>query len=112
VASPVRVSAALSLLLLAVLVAPEPARSGSGLLVGVADDRIKWIVRPATVLDPVVELGLDAMRVTLERRPGRRNLTTRDHTALRRAIAADRYRVRIVLAVYGRAVDAPAAEGP
>jgi hypothetical protein len=30
----VRVSAALSLLLLAALVSPEPARSGSGLLVG------------------------------------------------------------------------------
>jgi hypothetical protein len=104
----VRVTAALSfLLLLAALAAAQPARAGSGLLVGVADDHIKWTPQPAPVLDAVTALRLDAMRVTLDWRAGRRHLTARDHTALRRAIAAEPHGVRVVLAVYGRAVDAP-----
>jgi hypothetical protein len=104
----VRVSAALSfLLLLAALAAAEPARAGSGLIVGVADDHIKWTPEPGPVLAAVSALRLDAIRVTLDWRPGRRHLTGRDHIALRRATAADPHGVRVVLAVYGRAVDAP-----
>ena len=103
-----RVSAALSLvLLLAALVAVEPARAGPGLLVGIADDGIKWAPRPDSILAEVTDLRLDAMRVTLDWRPGRRNLSAQDHTALRRTVAADPHGVRVVLAVYGRAADAP-----
>ena len=96
----------LALFLISVAAA-EPAQAGSGLLVGVHDDGIKWTARPGPILGPVRALGLDAMRVTLQWRPGRRNLTGGDHTRLRRAVAADRDGVRVVLAVYGRAVDAP-----
>jgi hypothetical protein len=104
----VRVSAAFWLSLVVFgLVAAQPARAGSRLMVGVDDDRIKWTARPAPILGAVGALGLDAVRVTLAWRPGRRNLTGRDHVALRRSVAAERQGVRIVLAVYGRADDAP-----
>jgi hypothetical protein len=59
------------------------------------------------VLEPIGSLGVDAMRVTLQWRPDRRNLTSRDHVELRRAVRASRRGVRVVLAVYGRSFDAP-----
>ena len=102
-----RVSAALSLLLLALLVGPEPARAGSDLLIGVHDDSIKWTERPSPILGAVHALGLGAMRVTLDWHPSKRSLSAADHNALMRAVAAEHEGVRIVLAVYGRAVDAP-----
>lgn len=102
-----RVSAALSLSLLALLVGSEPARAGSDLLIGVHDDRIKWTERPAPILGAMRALGLGGMRVTLGWRRGKRHLTTPDHNALRRAVAANADGVRIVLGVYGRAADAP-----
>ncbi len=102
-----RVTAALSLLLLALLVGPEPARAGSGLLIGVHDDSIKWTERPTPILGAMRALGLGGMRVTLEWRPGKRHLTGSDHDALRRAVAAKGHGVRTVLGVYGRAADAP-----
>jgi hypothetical protein len=102
-----RVTAALSLLLLALLVGPEPARAGSDLLIGVHDDSIKWTDRSAPILGAMRALGLGGMRVTLEWRPGKRHLSGSDHDALRRAVAANGYSVRTVLGVYGRAADAP-----
>jgi hypothetical protein len=102
-----RVSAALSLLLLALLVGPEPARAGPDLLIGVHDDSIKWTEQPASILGAVRVLGLGGMRVTLEWRRGKRHLTSPDHDALRRAVAAHADGVRIVLGVYGSAADAP-----
>ena len=102
-----RVSAALSVLLLALLIGPEPARAGSDLVIGVHDDRIKWTERPAPILGAMQALGLGGMRVTLEWRRGKRHLTMPDHNALRRAVAAHAGGVRIVLGVYGRANDAP-----
>ena len=102
-----RVTAALSLSLLALLVGAGSARAGTDLLIGVHDDTIKWTERPAPILGAMQALGLGGMRMTLEWRPGKRHLTGPDHDALRRAVAAHRYGVRIVLGVYGRAVDAP-----
>ncbi|HWN22859.1 MAG TPA: hypothetical protein VNP93_12860 [Gaiellaceae bacterium] len=102
-----RVTAALSLSLLALLVVPGQARAGSDLLIGVHDDSIKWTERPAPILGAVRALGLGGMRVTLEWRSGKRHLNRHDHNALRRAVAAHRHGVRIVLGVYGRAGDAP-----
>jgi hypothetical protein len=89
------------------LAAASGARAEPGLLVGVGDDQIKWKERPTAILTSFRSLGLDAVRVTLPWRPGRRNLTVRVHHELRRAIAAHRDGVRIVLGVYGRADDAP-----
>jgi len=90
-----------------VLAAAGCARAEPGLLVGVDDDQIKWKEQPKAILTSVRSLGLDAMRVTLVWRPGRRNLTVRVHHELRRAIVAHGHGVRIVLGVYGRADDAP-----
>ena len=105
-----RVSAALSLSILALLVGPEPARAGPGLLIGVHDDRIKWTERPSPILGTMRALGLGGMRVTLEWRRGKRSLTGSDHDALRRAVTAHGHGVRIVLGIYGRAGDAPRAQ--
>jgi hypothetical protein len=102
-----RVSAALSLVLLAMLTGADPARAGNDLLIGVHDDRIKWTERPEPILGAMQALGLGGMRVTLVWRPGKRHLTRPDHDALRRAVAAQSHGVRIVLGVFGRAVDAP-----
>jgi hypothetical protein len=89
------------------LAAAGCARAEPGLLVGVHDDQIKWRSNPRVILASVRALGLDAMRVTLNWRPGRRHLTVRDHHELRRAIVAHRHGVRVVLGVYGDAEDAP-----
>ena len=94
-----------------VLVAPVSARAEAGLLVGVHEDQIKWRTRPNPILPAVRALGLDAMRVTLAWRPGRRNASVRTHHELRRMVAANRHGVRIVLGVYGRADDAPSTPG-
>jgi hypothetical protein len=94
-------------LLVSALAAASPAAAGNRLLVGVDDDLIKWTAKPQPILAPVRALGLDAIRVTLQWRPGRRNMTSRDHVELRRAVAARRVGVRIVLSVYGRSFDAP-----
>jgi hypothetical protein len=102
-----RVTAALSLLVLALLVGAGSARAGSDLLIGVHDDSIKWTERPAPILSAMQALGLGGMRVTLEWRPGKRHLTGSDHDALRRVVAAKGYGVRTVLGVFGRATDAP-----
>jgi len=103
----VRLFAAVFMSLLASSLAADAAHAGPGLLVGIDDDQIKWTHRPGPILGAVRALGVDAMRVTLEWRPGRRNLTGRDHTELRRAIGSYRYGVRVVLGVYGRPGDAP-----
>ena len=102
-----RVSAAVSLSLLALLTGAEPAHAGSDLVIGVHDDRIKWTERPAPILGAMKALGLGGMRVTLEWRRGKRHVTMPDHNALRRATAADAEGVRIVLGVYGRPTEAP-----
>ncbi len=91
----------------AVLAASRPAHAGPGMPVGVDDDQITWTGRNQPVIGAVSSLGLDAMRVTLQWQPGRRNLTRLDHTVLRRAVRAHRHGIRVVLSVYGRAIDAP-----
>jgi hypothetical protein len=102
-----RVPAALSLALLALLAGAGSARAGTDLLVGVHDDAIKWTERPTPILGAARSLGLGAMRVTLVWRPGQRHLRGRDHDALRRIVAARDHGIRIVLGVYGRAAHAP-----
>jgi hypothetical protein len=95
-------------LVVALLAVTQPAKAGEGMLVGFDDDQITWTAHPGRVLGEASALGVDAMRVTLQWHPGRRNLVARDHTVLRRAVAAQRKGVRVVLSVYGRATDAPA----
>jgi hypothetical protein len=96
------------LLLVAIaLAAPVCAHAEAGLIVGVHEDQIKWKGRPNPILPSVRALGLDAMRVTLVWRPGRRNLGARTHHELLRIVSARRHGVRIVLGVYGRPADVP-----
>jgi hypothetical protein len=95
-------------LVVALLAVTQPANAGEGMLVGFDDDQITWTEHPGRVLGEAHALGIDAMRVTLRWHPGRRNLVAHDHTVLRRAVAAHAHGVRVVLAVYGRATDAPA----
>jgi len=95
-------------LVVALLTLAQPARAGDGMLVGFDDDQITWTENPGRVLGETHALGVDAMRVTLRWHPGRRNLVAHDHTVLRRAVAAHRQGVRVVLSVFGRATDAPA----
>jgi hypothetical protein len=94
-------------LVVALLAIAQPASAGSGMLVGFDDDQITWTEHPGRVLGEAHALGVDAMRVTLRWHPGRHNLLARDHTILRRAVAARRQGIRVVLSVYGRATDAP-----
>jgi hypothetical protein len=102
-----RVPAAVSLALLALLAGAGSARGGTDLLVGVHDDTIKWTERPTPILGTMQALGVGGMRVTLQWRSGKRHLNGADHDALRRAVAAHARGVRIVLGVYGRAAQAP-----
>lgn len=103
------VSAAAAVVLV-LLASAGTARAGPGLLIGVHDDQIKWTSGGKPVLPSLRALGVDAMRVTLAWRPGRRGLTGKDHHELWRAVAASRLGLRVVLAVYGRADDAPQTE--
>jgi len=102
-----RVTAALSVSLLALLGGASSASAGSDLLIGVHDDSIKWTERSGPILGAMQTLGLGAMRVTLDWQPGKRNLSKENHNSLLRAVAAERQGIRIVLAVYGLAADAP-----
>jgi len=95
-------------LVVALLAIAQPALAGEGMLVGFDDDQITWTEQPGRVLGEAHSLGVDAMRVTLRWHPGRRNLVARDHTILRRAVAARQQGIRVVLSVFGRATDAPA----
>jgi hypothetical protein len=86
------------------------ARAGSGLLVGVADDTLKWSDRPTAqrALNYTHDLGLRAVRVTVPWSPGQTRLGVLDRQPVDRMILATwRGGLRVVLAVYGRPDDAP-----
>jgi hypothetical protein len=92
--------------LAAVLSAPV-AHAGSGLLVGVSKDMMKWSpTRPALVRGHMAGLGMGAVRVTFRWSPGQSEPRGYTVLALRRAeeTAAGR---RLVLAVYSKARNAP-----
>jgi hypothetical protein len=86
------------------------ARAGPGLLVGVADDTLKWSDKPTgqRALIYTRDLGLRAIRVTVPWSPGQPRLGVADRRPVDRMILATwGGGLRVVLAVYGRAVDAP-----
>jgi hypothetical protein len=87
-----------------------PARAGHGLLVGVADDTLKWSDRPTAqrALTYSRDLGLRAVRVTVPWTPGQTHLGVPDRQPVDRMILATwGGGLRVVLAVYGKAADAP-----
>jgi len=86
------------------------AQAGPGLLIGVADDTLKWSNQPTAqrALVYTRDLGVGAVRVTVPWQPGQTQLGVLDRRPVDRMILATWGNgLRVVLAVYGRAVDAP-----
>ncbi len=91
-----------------------PAAAARGLLIGVADDSLKWTARPqaVTALAYSRDLGLRAVRVTVPWQPGELRLPVDQRAPVDRMILATWGRgLRVVLAVYGRPDDAPQTAG-
>lgn len=90
------------------------ARPAPGLLVGVADDTLKWTDKPRAqrALAYTHDLGIRAVRVTVPWRRGQTRLGVEDRRPLDRMILATwGGGLRVVLAVYGAAEDAPQTDG-
>jgi hypothetical protein len=89
------------------------AQPAPGLLVGVADDTLKWTDRAQAqrAIAYARDLGLHAVRVTVPWRPGETRLGVDDRGPVDRMILATwGGGMRVVLAVYGRPEDAPQTE--
>ena len=83
------------------------AAAGPNLILGVDDDTARW-VGMAGALGPVYkELGLQAVRVTMQWKPGESTLPPDDQTELDRALVAT-WGTRLVVAVDGPADTPPA----
>jgi hypothetical protein len=81
-------------------------RAEPGLIVGVDEDMMKWSSDPESTLAIARDLGLGAIRVTLHWAPGRVRLSHASRVAVWRAVRASQG-LRLVLAVYGKAAQAP-----
>jgi hypothetical protein len=93
--------------ILAALVLVPSAGAGTKLILGVDDDMARWM-NPAGALTPIYrELGLRAVRVTLQWQPGQAALSNRNRVELDRAGVAT-WGMRLVLAVDGPADSPPA----
>ncbi len=91
-----------------------PATAGRGLLIGVADDSLKWNdrTRAEAALSYSRDLGLRAVRVTVPWQSGETRLPVDQREPVDRMILATWGKgLRVVLAVYGRAGDAPQTGG-
>lgn len=88
-------------LVLALSVA-APAAAEPGLLLGLADDSLRWESKPARLFSLYRQLGLGAVRVTLAWTPGQLALDRTQRTEMQRVAAAGRG-IRVVLAVTGPA---------
>ncbi len=97
----------LLLVLLAALCCAASAHAGPNLLVGIDDDTIKWQAKPNGVVGVNRDLGLDALRVTLDWRRGQTKPTRLQGVYLHRMAGAIVLGQRVVLAVYGRPSQAP-----
>lgn len=87
----------LALIVVVVCALAPAARAGSGLLVGVDDDGLKW-QDSAAFLAPVQDLGLGAVRVTFPWRPGRTRPSFSDAGELANVAAASAT-IRVVVEV-------------
>jgi len=97
----------LLLALLAALCCAASANAGPNLLVGIDDDTIKWLARPNGVVGVNRDLGVDALRITVQWKRGQDKPTRLQGIYLHRAAGAIQLGQRIVLAVYGRPSQAP-----
>lgn len=91
--------------LAAAALAPSAA-AAPGLLLGVDDDSLKWYAHTGSLLSIYRDLGLGAVRVTLDWSPGESFPAGQDRTELQRAANAGRS-IRVVLAVTGPASSPP-----
>jgi len=82
------------------------ATAGVGLLVGVDDDSAKWGGRTPAMTAAAGALHLDAVRITLSWSRGEAAPTSSDLAGVRQAVSQSDG-ARLVVAVYGRAADAP-----
>ena len=99
----------MALLALACAVA-APAGAAPGLLVGVSDDSLKWSDKPTAqrALDYARDLGIRAVRVTVPWQPGETRLSLLERRPIDHMILTTwGGGLRVVLAVYGKADDAP-----
>ena len=106
-----RMRSLLALLALTMLFAPVTHTSsapGRSFFVGVDEDSPKWGRSRATVA-AASTLGLKAIRITATWRPGESRLSGADRSVLDEAIIGTQP-LRVVVAVYGRADDAPQDE--
>ncbi len=87
-----------------------PVRAAPGLLVGVADDTLKWSDKPTAqrALGYTRDLGIRAVRVTVPWQRGETHLGVVDRRPIDRMILATwGGGLRVVLAVYGQPGEAP-----
>jgi hypothetical protein len=83
-----------------------PAAAAPGLLLGVDDDSIKWTTQLRSVYAVYANLGVGAVRVTLDWTPGELFPSGSGRTELARIGAVSRH-IRVVLAIGGPASSPP-----
>ena len=93
--------------LLAALACAAAARAGPGLIVGVDDDTIKWLTRPNGIVGVNRDLGVGALRVSIDWKRGGTKPTRLQQIYLHRVALAIALGQRVVLAVYGQPSQAP-----
>ncbi|HET8893395.1 MAG TPA: hypothetical protein VFM96_04805 [Gaiellaceae bacterium] len=86
--------------------APVAAQASPGLLLGIDDDALKWYPQTVSLLSIYNQLGVGAVRVTLDYTPGETFPTGTERTELQRVGNASRY-IRVVLAVTGQPSSPP-----
>jgi hypothetical protein len=93
---------------IASLVVCGAASAGPGLLIGVADDHLKWTEDTKTVVASHQAVGFKAVRVTLRWQAGQTKLDDDGRTHMRRAQAAAKLGQRVVVGIFGDAAGPPA----
>ena len=90
--------------------APVRASAAPGLVVGVGDDNLKWAATPNAIVAMHKDLGIGAVRVTLEWQPGQTKLDKLGVIYVDRAQQAARLGDRVVLAIFGPAATPPTTD--
>ena len=103
---PFRTLLATFLVVAAAAAAPVAAQASPGLLLGIDDDALKWFSQTSSLLSIYDQLGVGAVRVTLNYTQGETFPTGNDRTELQRVGNASR-RIRVVLAVTGQPSSPP-----
>jgi hypothetical protein len=83
------------------------AAAGPGLILGVADDDLKWTEDTKGIVLNQQAVGFNAVRVTLPWQRGQTKLDDNGRTYMRRAQAAAKLRHRVVVGIFGDAASPP-----